>query len=195
MKSKLLAIITVTFFLLVHTMVLWEGYLGASAIPVFLLFALMYLILAILLAREILRAINLKFASKQQNITIFLLLAVLGLTAWRPAGIINFNSLEAKAVLIAEHEGAANCTVMFRLNENGRFRHRSVCFGIEETTGNYRLSNDTVYFSDTRGWPYSYGIIKRNDSSLSTAGHRILLYGPLDDKKPVAIPVNLLKIP
>lgn len=194
-KKKALGIVSVIFFLLVHSMGLWEGYSRLFSFVALPLFALTYLILTLLLLREIINAIYLKFASKRQNITIILLLAVLGLTAWRPFGIINFSSFEAKAVLIAQREGVASCTETLYLKENGRFRHRSVCFGIQENTGDYTLANDTVYFSNARGWRFSYGVIHRCTNGGTTPTNCLSLYQSTSDKEPFILPVTLMEIP
>lgn len=36
----------------------------------------------------------------------------------------------------------------FKLKEKKKFSERSVCFGVAEISGNYRVKNDTIYFED-----------------------------------------------
>lgn len=48
--------------------------------------------------------------------------------------------------LRAHIEGSANCTNTMLLLKDGRFRERSVCFGITTNSGTYHFEQDTFYF-------------------------------------------------
>ncbi|MES2689259.1 MAG: hypothetical protein V4658_02585, partial [Bacteroidota bacterium] len=96
-----------------------------------------------------------------------LLLIVLFLALYKPYGIINFDELEGRDVLIAEREGAANCMTTFKLKEGNKFTERSFCFGPSEIKGHYRWVNDTLFFEDVEpGLFYEFALVKR--SSLSS---------------------------
>jgi len=53
-------------------------------------------------------------------------------------------------LLIAQAEGAANCVTTFKLKENNKFVERSICFGVSEIKGYYKIKNDTVFFYDVQ---------------------------------------------
>ena len=68
--------------------------------------------------------------------------------AYAPNGLINFETLEGEVVFVAEAEGAANCTTVFKLRSNGTFKERNVCFGVSVVEGTYLIKGDTIIFSD-----------------------------------------------
>ncbi|MCZ8217659.1 MAG: hypothetical protein O9262_15550, partial [Cyclobacteriaceae bacterium] len=77
---------------------------------------------------------------------ITLLVTVLTLTILNPNGLINFDKLEGKDLFIAQREGSANCMITFKLKDNNKFLERSVCFGVTEVRGDYKLIGDTIVF-------------------------------------------------
>ena len=116
--------------------------------PVFLILVLVFLGLTIALLRHIFYAVREKLADKHRVLTISLLASVLCLTYFFPMGLINFDKLSGEDLLVAQREGAANCMTTFKLKENNTFTERSVCFGVTEIKGNYRISRDTIYFEN-----------------------------------------------
>ena len=107
-----------------------------------------FLVLTVLMLVQLYRSIREKFADKQRLRLIGLMTPVLMLAFLYPNGLINFGKLESDSLLIAQREGVANCMTTFKLKENNTFIERNVCFGVTETTGEYRLSGDTIYFEN-----------------------------------------------
>ncbi|MDN5215787.1 hypothetical protein QQ020_27160 [Fulvivirgaceae bacterium BMA12] len=71
------------------------------------------------------------------------------MTFLKPNGIISFDQFEGEDLFIAQREGAANCMTTFKLKPNNKFKERSVCFGVSETRGSYKILNDTIFFSES----------------------------------------------
>ncbi|WP_209144961.1 MULTISPECIES: hypothetical protein [Niastella] len=89
-----------------------------------------------------------------------------------PKGLIDFDRLSGKDLLIAEREGAANCMTVLKLKNNYTFIQRDVCFGINEIKGTYEIQGDTILFKDVKTGRmsdhyYSYAIVKQTASSLN----------------------------
>jgi len=157
MKNKWLIITAIAFFLIISTNNFWEGLLGLLALPVFLLLGIFYLILLINFIRHFVFASKEKFADKHRVLILCFLLFVLSIVAIKPYGMINFDNLQGKDVLIAQQEAVANCTTTIKLNEGGRFVIRDICFGVTDIRGKYTIKNDTIYFD--------YGKTKRRRGS------------------------------
>ena len=158
MKNNKLTITTIIFFLTINTTYYWEGKLGIWAIPATLLLLLVYIGLVIALARKIYFAFRNNFSDKSQLLLIGILTLILTITFIKPFGLINFDKLEGDNILVAEREGSANCMTTLKLKENNRFVERSVCFGVTEIKGTYKLKNDTIYFEnvDSSRQKYEY---------------------------------------
>lgn len=148
MKRKGLLIATIIFFLLVNTTYFWEGKMGIFAMLTFVFLIVYFLVLTVVLLGQLYHSIQEKFANKQRLGLIGLMTFVLLLTFLYPNGLINFEKLESDNLLVAQREGAANCMTTLKLKENKTFIERNVCFGVTETKGKYRLSNDTIYFEN-----------------------------------------------
>jgi len=134
--------------LIVNTNYFWQVKIGILAIPTFLLLIGVYLVFAGLLIGQLFFSIKERFVDRQRLFVIILLTTVLTLTILKPTGLINFEKLEGKDLFVAQREGAANCMTTFRLKENNKFTERSVCFGMTEIKGNYKLKGDTIFFSN-----------------------------------------------
>jgi len=147
-KNKRLIITTIIFFLLVNTAYYWEGKLGLFAFPAFTLLAIVYAGLAIVLFRQIYFLIKEKFSVRQRLFRAGLLTIVLALVFYKPFGLIDFDKLEGADLLIAEREGSANCRTTFKLKVNNKFTEKTICFGITEIKGDYKLENDTIFFEN-----------------------------------------------
>ena len=68
----------------------------------------------------------------------------------KPNGIINFDRIRGKDLLIAQAEGAANCMTTFKLKNNNKFVERTICFGVTEISGTYYLKGDTIIFNSVK---------------------------------------------
>lgn len=148
MKHKGLIITTIVFFLTVNTTYFWEGKLGLFAMPAFLILVLIYFGLAIALLRQLYFAFKEKFVDKFRLLIVGLVATILCLTFFFPFGVINFDRLSGDDLLVAQREGAANCMTTFKLKDNKTFIEKSVCFGVAEIRGNYKIVHDTIYFEN-----------------------------------------------
>lgn len=187
MKNKGTLITTIIFFLIVNSAYYWEGILGFFAIPVFMILVVIYLGLAIALARQVYFAVKEKFKNKYRLLQIGLLTSVLTLTFVKPNGIINFNIFEGNNILIAEREGAANCMTTLMLKDDYTFKEKKVCFGITEIKGNFRIQNDTIYFDNVNlsrhgNEYYKFAIIKSSKYENSKIIEDFIRYKDLQDK-------------
>lgn len=148
MKLKKLLITTITFFLLVNTTYFWEGKLGILAMLTALALIIVFLVLLIAVLKQMYLTIRERFKNKHRIILIFVMLLVLLLTVYKPNGLINFDRLEGKDLLVAVREGVAKCMTTLKLKENNKFVEREICFGIREIKGKYVIKNDTILFYD-----------------------------------------------
>ncbi|MDY0053070.1 MAG: hypothetical protein RBR79_00265 [Bacteroidales bacterium] len=108
-----------------------------------------------------------------------------------PAGIINFEQFEGRTILIAQNEGTANCTTTFKLKMGNKFTEKSICFGVNETRGNYKLIKDTIYFSDIklgrgREEYYEFAVINKTDDK-----HILIRYRNSNDT--IGVPITIIK--
>jgi len=185
-KQKGLLITTILFFLIINTNYYWEGKLGFFAFPTFFLLAIVYLVLAFLLFRLLFFAIREKFVDKQRLVIIGSLVVVLTVTLLKPNGLINFDKLQGKDLLVAEREGAANCMTTLKLTENNTFTERTVCFGVMEIKGNYELKGDTIFFKDVgvvkhESGYYMFAVIQKSDSEKTKYLGDIVMYKSYSD--------------
>lgn len=73
---------------------------------------------------------------------------VLILTYFKPEGIIDYDKLSGKDLLVADREGVASCLSVLKFKENNKFVDKSICFGIDEIKGTYYKNGDTLFFKD-----------------------------------------------
>lgn len=144
-KSKSLVVISITLFLILNTLYFWDKYLGPFNLLIFFIVVGTYIFLSACLLYHIIRSAIERLKDKSRLHLVALMAVILILIAWKPFGIIDYKQFEAKSLLIAEIEGAANCHSVLKLKENNHANIRHVCFGIEENEGTYRVSNDTVF--------------------------------------------------
>ena len=166
---------TLVFFLLVNTTSYWEGKLGLFVMPAFLALVLVFLGLAIALLHHIFLAVKEKLTDKHRLFTISLLIAVLCLTFFFPFGLINFDRVSGDDLLVAQREGAANCMTTIKLKDNNKFIEKSVCFGVTEIKGNYKIVRDTIHFENVEvgrhaGSFYKFAVIR--PSKFNTDNNR-----------------------
>jgi len=174
------------FFLLVNTIYYWESKLGLLAFPAFLFLVLVFLVLLIVLLRQFFFAIKEKFADKQRLLIIALLTIVLGLAFLKPAGFIDFDKFEGNDILVAQQKGAANCMTTFKLKENNKFTEKSVCFGVTEIKGDYKIINDTIYFKNVqlgRGENkfYMFALVRPSKYNKDNKHFDLVMYKDLKD--------------
>jgi hypothetical protein len=192
-KNKLL-LVTVLLFLLINTQYFWEEMLGFFAMPLTLVFAITFLVLVFQVLRQIYLSARERFRDKQRIYKITLVIILLTLVVLRPFGLIDYRVFESENVLVAEREGVANCMTTLMLKESGRFRMRSVCFGVDEETGTYTFNKDTLKlnYASFRGGDngFKYGILDTADKSLK-------LYRTALDTLPIPLYVskNEIKAP
>ena len=186
MKQKGLFITTILFFLIINTSYYWEGKLGFFAFPTFFLLIIIYLALAFLLLRQLFFAIREKFIDKQRVVIIGTLVFVLTVTLLKPNGLINFDKIQGKDLLVAEREGVANCMTTLKLKENNTFIERSVCFGVIEIKGNYEIKGDTIFFKDIgfvrhESEYYKFAVIQQSDSEKTKYLGDMVMYKSYND--------------
>lgn len=192
MKNKVVLITTLIFFIIVNTSYFWMKEIGVLAMVAFIFLALAFIVLGIVLLFQLYYAAIENFKDKGRNITIGLLTAVLLLTYFKPEGIIEFEKLlEGKDLLIAQREGAANCTNTMKLTDNGKFIEKSVCFGIAENKGDYQIKNDTIFFKNVsigtdQKYYYQFAVIKPSDCDNC---FELALYDSMKDTIPYMLPI------
>lgn len=167
MKQNSEIIFTIIFFLLVNTTYFWEGKLGFFVVVSLLILGLYWLFLVFLLFSNLLSVWKEKLLSRKKIFTIVLLVFVLTTAFLFPQGLIPFYKLESESSLIAQRGGVANCRTTLKLLASGRFKNKEVCFGIAETTGDYWISGDTIYFEGRsvgglRNDFYDFAVIERD---------------------------------
>jgi hypothetical protein len=165
MKYKWLIISTTAFFLIVNTTYFWDGKLGVLAFPVFAVLFIFYVILVVILLRQFIVSLKEKFSDRQRVIVSVSLLSVLLLVYFKPSGIIDFDKLSGKDLLIAEREGSANCMTILKLKDNNTFVEKNVCFGVTEVKGSYEIKGDTIFFKNVSlsrdaGSFYQYAVVR-----------------------------------
>jgi len=128
--------------------------------PVALFLIVFYLGLFVALLRKFFLAIKEKFRDSERLISIAILTTVLILTYFKPFGFIDFEKLQGNDIFIAQQEGAANCMTIFKLKEKNKFREKNICFGTLETTGDYKIQNDTIFFENVKLGRYENGFYK-----------------------------------
>ena len=186
MKQKGLFITTILFFLIINTNYYWEGKLGFFAFPTFLLLVIVYLVLAFLLLRQLFFVFRENFINKQRLVIIGTLMVVLTVSLLKPNGLINFDKLQGKDLLVAEREGAANCMTTLKLKENNTFTERTVCFGVMEIKGNYELKGDTIFFKNIgfvryESDYYKFAVIQKSDGEKTKYLGDIVMYKSYSD--------------
>lgn len=147
---------------------------------------MVFFVLLILLLRQIILAIKEKFRDRQRLLIIAVLTTVLVLAFFKPAGLIDFEKFEDKNILVAQREGAANCMTTFKLKENNKFTEKSVCFGMTEIKGDYKLKNDTIFFENVelgRGEDefYKFAVIRPSKFNKDNKHFDLVRYKDLND--------------
>jgi len=186
LKNKTLFISSLVFFIIINTRYFWEEIDQLWGLLLMIVLYISFFIFGIALIFHIFKSFSEKFKSKSRVFLIFVLSSVIGLTLYKPYGLIDFDKLKGEDILFAQREGAINCTETLKLKNGGNFVLRSVCFGIKSTNGKFELKNDTIWFFKTITEKdfYQFGIIKE----LKNNTQQVNLYYNKKD----TIPLNLI---
>jgi hypothetical protein len=147
------------------------GFFGSLLIAIVL--CLSFLILGCCLIWHVAFGIKERFKNRNRSIITAVLMIVVAVAYFQPFGLLTPDRFEGKDLLIAQREGSANCTTVFKLKENNRFVEETVCFGIARIKGEYRLKDDTVYFHNVEGSKesyYQFAVIQKSVASESGLG-------------------------
>lgn len=183
MKRKALILLTIVFFVAMNTSYYWEQVVGAWAFPITILLFLSFIVLGFSFLYHLIKATTEHFKLKDRKILLLVMICVLSLTLYAPRGLIDFEQFEVNNVLIAQREGVANCMFTLKLKENGSFKDRSVCFGVDITKGKYEIKNDTIWFASPSRDPeyYKFGVFTTRRNNRKT----LLLYHHKKDTVPM----------
>jgi len=187
LKSRIvLYTITLIFFILVNTSYYWEAKTGIFSIPIFVILFLTHVSLIVILGLQSYALLKDKVRNKQSLVQTLSLAFVLITTFFYPKGIINFEKLEGKNLLVAIRKGSANCTSNLKLKDDNEFSLRTYCFGIDETSGKYYLLHDTIFFdkvsiSRREEKPYEFALIKPSVFRDSSKYSDIILFKNKND--------------
>lgn len=172
MKHRTLLIATLLFFLLINTSYFWEMLPGLWDIGIAALLLLYFIILGSALIVQIYYLIKERWENKARITSTGILFAVISSTILFPTGIINFEKLEGRNVMVAYLEGVANCTTTIKLKEKNRFVENAICFGVDKNSGIYEQKGDTIYlkYNHSHDSTLIYGVIhlraSKNSSNL-----------------------------
>ena len=158
MKLSKTLISAILLLLAVNTQFLWEGKLWVFTLLVYLLLFVCSIVLLVRLIKKVYRLIKGTDRTKQNVVECLVMAASLGLIVAYPWGIVRFPNVGAPIKLKAFHEAAGGCGSTLYLREDGSFVERSVCFGILDRKGTYRISHDTIYFSSD-DYPFDYAVM------------------------------------
>ncbi|MDB5158212.1 MAG: hypothetical protein JWR50_2919 [Mucilaginibacter sp.] len=145
-KIKPALFITILLFILLNTTYYWEGQLGIWAIPAFSLVIICFVALAIHMIFQIYLAIKEKRKNTERLYIIIIMAVLLSLIVFRPYGLVDFDKLEGKDLLIANRKGVASCTITLKLKTRNKFYLQEICFGIDKLEGTYEIQHDTIKF-------------------------------------------------
>jgi hypothetical protein len=147
-KKNAILIFSMAVFMMINTAYFWEGFFGPWGILIDLMLIITYIVLIVYLLLTLIK--------KKSRDTYFiyktgLSIILLGLIAYRPFGLINFEQFESKDLLIAEAESTIGCTTVLKLKEDSKFLLRENCWGVYKYAGNYTIKQDTAFLSYTSG--------------------------------------------
>lgn len=182
--NNILLVSGLIFFLIINTTYYWEGKLGVLNLLAILFLLLYFLILLIFFVVQLSVLITEKFKNKNRLLLLTVLFLILGLTLYKPRGLIDFETFEGKTILTAQREGVANCTKTIKLKENRKFTMTDICFGIDRYFGKYYIKNDTIYFDKEIDFEYKFGIINTDKNF-----NELKLYRNKKDTIPFKIPI------
>ena len=132
---KTLLYFTVGFFLLINFQYFLFPLFGAFEIFIVIISFAILIGLIVMFIYHLVKAIKEKFGLKLRNALLLCLLITIGTTIYKPLGLIDFDSLQGKDVLIAQREGAANCITTLKLKDSMTFIEYNYCFGTSRIKG------------------------------------------------------------
>ncbi|MEO6150967.1 MAG: hypothetical protein ABIN95_02250 [Mucilaginibacter sp.] len=191
MKSKILIIITVLFFLVINLSYFWEPTVGLAAIPVTILLIILFFALVIVWLVTLNKIIKEQYENKIRIVATIVLAVVLLLVLLFPGGMIDFSKYENN-VLIASREGSANCTDTYKFRADMSFSLTSICFAIEKTNGTYAISGDTImlyYKNGNEESKVSKAIVNYNNKTTNDLGE-LMLYKNINDTVPIPLTIT-----
>jgi hypothetical protein len=196
MKQKRLLVATVVFLLIINTCSLWEGQLGGFHLLLSIFLFFYFLVLAGFLVGQLFAAFNEKLKDKRRLYLLAVLVFTLVSTVLYPSGMINFDNWGSPTVLIAQMEGAANCTTTLKLKKDNTFVERVICFGITDSKGRYHLKGDTIFFHSVEsgrnnGNFYKYAVLKRPEVKSKNNLGDLECYERLTDS--IGLPMMIIK--
>jgi hypothetical protein len=148
LKPKTIIILFTGFFLLVNTKYFWEQNLGMAAMIVMTISIGAYFILGMILIVQLFKLLK-KDNSRISRIVAIIIGGLILLTTYiRPYGLIDFTKFEPETKLEASRNGGGNCNQKLKLYVDQTFTERERCFSTSTTRGNWKLLNDTIYFSN-----------------------------------------------
>jgi hypothetical protein len=195
MNEKLILKTSIVFFLIVSTSYYWEGKFGFFTLPIFLFLAIAYFVFAVLLLFQLVSAIQTRFVDRSKSIAILMQVMVLIAIFWKPNGLIDFDRLEGENLLIALEGGSANCTFSLKLKDNHTFIQREICFGIYDIDGEYKLRNDTIFFTKMdfnfhcKDY-YDFAIVKPHSRRQGGSSTSLVLYANKEDTAGFWLPIQ-----
>lgn len=174
-KNKGLLTCAAVCFLGINTTYFWEGSLGLLMFPLLFVLIISMPIMAILWFRQLYLTIKEKFSDKPRIYSMLCIAILLGCIIAQPYGIIDFEKMESKDVLLANREGVAGCQSYIKLKKDMSFYVKSICFGVDKVSGNYALINDTIRFKTSTANYFKFGVIKP-DTTISKIKNPDILY-------------------
>ena len=178
MKLSKPLIFTILLLLAVNTQFLWTERMLVFFPLAFFVYSMLFICviaLFVCFVRKVYRLIKGTDRTKQNGIECLVMAATLCLIVAYPLGIVRGpQEEEVPTKFKAFHEGGGGCGSTLYFREDGSFVDRSVCFGIEEKKGSYRISNDTIYFS-CDDFAFDYAVM----DSVTIRVHR---KGALDER-------------
>jgi hypothetical protein len=193
MKNKSIIIGAILFFLLLNTSLLWEKLPGFWDMGITAVLIIAFLSLMVVLLVQIVLIIIGRFKNKEKNISTAVLASVLLLSILFPYGIVDSAIFEEPNLIYAQYEGVANCTETLKIKQSGRFKHSSICFGVDEYEGAYKIIGDTIKLQYESKAPLqsklAYGIIKLDSIVSENDIGTIMYYRDLRDEKPIPLTI------
>jgi len=193
MKNKSIIIVSILFFLLINTSLLWKKLPGFWDMGMMALLIIGFLSLIVVLLVQIVLIIIGRFKNKEKNISTVVLASVLLLSILFPYGIVDSATFEEPNVIYAQYEGVANCTETLKIKKSGQFKHSSICFGVDEYEGTYKIIGDTLKLQYESKAPLqsklAYGIIKLDSIVSENDIGTIMYYRNLRDEKPIPLTI------
>lgn len=157
-----------------------------------------FLILPIVLLVQVGLVINGKFKYKAKNISTSILGFVLLISFFFPYGVVDSSTFEEPNIIWAQYEGVANCTETLKMKKDSRFSHSSICFGVEEYEGTYKIIGDTIKMKYEGKVPFqskfAYGIIDLDSNNLNKNKGKLLYHRDLGDANPLPMIIGQYKL-